>query len=343
MHIDELAQVDGDSPELELPQLLCAYSFEELTESCSTAQSCENQPCPIGQSCFSFVCQQPPPMDSTMEMKQPEQEVEHQLEQEEQEHAEAPLEFMSSLTEQNQESGNDGPKFYCAPIVMQGFDGICGSVVECDDENPCPRSQSCVQYDCEQPESNKPFCPFAYSGWYFTRDCKIYHQCNRGVVGETYECAKGSLFDRVRKECVLEEMVNRFCFGPPLEVEEVPSPSPNQSVQQAPPAPEEGQVALSAASLIDERNETWAVPTLGVSSLNNVSIVNDDGEESNRTTVKSQAISTENDKYSGLESWAEWEAFLELHRSSTRRSSTLHVSRQLFFFLFVPICGMFYV
>mmetsp|Transcript_9254 Transcript_9254/g.19748 ORF Transcript_9254/g.19748 Transcript_9254/m.19748 type:complete len:769 (+) Transcript_9254:81-2387(+) len=338
-HIDELEQVDGDSPELELPQLLCAYSFEELTESCSTAQSCENHPCPTGQSCFSFMCQQPPPMDSSMEMEQVEQEVEHQLEQKGQEHAEAPLEFMSSLAEQKQESA----KFYCAPIVMQGFDGICGSVVECNEENPCPRSQSCVQYDCEQPESKNPFCPFAYSGWYFSKDCKIYHQCNRGVVGETYECAKGSLFDRVRNECVLEDMVNRFCFGPPLEVEEVPSPPPNQSVQQAPLAPEEGQVALSAAPLLDDRNETWAVPTLGVSSLQNVSIVNDDGEEANGTKVKSQAISTENDKYSGLESWAEWEAFLELHRSSTRRCSILHVSRQLFFFLFVPLCGMFYV
>ncbi|KAL7470394.1 hypothetical protein ACHAXS_010618 [Conticribra weissflogii] len=334
--IDELEQVDGPSSNLQLPRLLCASSFEGLTQSCSTAQSCENGPCPTGQSCFSFVCQRPPTTVSSLEIND---------EQHENEQPEQTLEFISSFAEQKQESGNDGPKFYCAPIVMQGFDGICGSVVECDDDNPCPRSQSCVQYDCEQPESITPFCPFAYSGWYFSKDCKIYHQCDRGVVGETHECPEGSLFDRLRNECVLEAMVNRFCFGPPLEAKEAssPPPSPNQSVQRAPPAPEDVQGTESAASLLDDGNETSAVPTLPIPSLQNVSIVNDDGEKENRTTVKSQAISTEDDKYSGLESWAEWEAFLELHRSSAPERALLHVSGQLFFYIFVPLCGMFYV
>lgn len=145
-------------------------------------------------------------------------------------------------------------KFYCQPFITTDFESYCGSAIMCDQENPCPLSQSCIRHDCKQPESSADFCPPLYSGWYFSKDCKRYFECNTGAIGTTLSCEEGLLFDRNQSKCIDGSQVNQFCNGPRLEMEEMyhtplssPSQAPSQQVVKIhtiPPASETNKVEL---------------------------------------------------------------------------------------------------
>lgn len=175
------------SSNLKTPQLLCAISMDELDASCATAQPCHDGPCPSGQFCFPYDCEEP---------------------------------IIEKPILEKETNVKDEQKFYCAPPTMNNFDNICGSVVECNAGNRCPSGQFCTQYNCKQTESKAEFCPSRYDGRYFSKDCKTYYDCDNGsIVGPSSTCDEGFKYDRVRNECFDENLVNSFCFGPALEVE----------------------------------------------------------------------------------------------------------------------------
>ncbi|KAL7517236.1 hypothetical protein ACHAWX_002171 [Stephanocyclus meneghinianus] len=238
---------ETSSPISSLPQLLCAFSMDELKTSCASAQSCNKGPCPSGMFCFPFACE-------------------------------------SSVTDEYVIS--DEKTYYCAQNVDE-LEQSCGVLTKCNNElPPCPDDKSCLEYDCKQSielcplnyvgwQSNKEcseyyecnkgvagqssfcsgglkfdklrgecyedstineycygppvqkatqsptgpplnLCPKEFVGWHSSSDCKEYYTCDEGTPGAIRVCNEGLKFDKVRNECISEGSVNEFCYGPPL-------------------------------------------------------------------------------------------------------------------------------
>ncbi|KAL3782904.1 hypothetical protein HJC23_004883 [Cyclotella cryptica] len=239
---------DSPSPISSEPQLLCAFSMDELKVSCASAQSCNQGPCPSGMFCFPFSCE-------------PSGSEEHIV--------------------------SDGKTYYCAQNAAE-LELSCGILTKCNNGlPPCPKDKSCLEYDCKQIielcplnyvgwQSNrecseyyeckngiagKPsfcsaglkfdklrgecyedstineycygppvqkatrsptgpplnLCPKEFIGWHSSSDCKEYYKCDDGSAGAIRVCNEGLKFDKVRNECVSESLVNEFCYGPPLD------------------------------------------------------------------------------------------------------------------------------
>lgn len=180
------------------PQLLCAFSEEELNASCSDAQDCNSGPCPKGMFCFPYDC-------GTSAKEEP---------------AEVPVEGPAAADEMT---------FYCGATVEE-LVLTCSQAKQCSGEAPCPTGEFCFKFDCEQmpdetqvegpavtDDAKEPLCPDGYVGWNSMGDCTEYYQCKDGVAGVFYACGVGLKYDKVRKECYYEDLVNSHCYGPALE------------------------------------------------------------------------------------------------------------------------------
>merc|ERR1712194_80567 len=61
-------------------------------------------------------------------------------------------------------------------------------------------------------------CPQnSFVGWHASSDCKEYYKCDNGVPGAIEKCSQSLKFDKVRNKCYSEQLVNSFCYGPPLD------------------------------------------------------------------------------------------------------------------------------
>jgi len=218
------------------------------------------------------------------------------------------------LQQQEENDEEDGePKYYCAPLVLTDFGMYCGSAVRCNDDNPCPNGQFCIQFDCNQPERQFDYCPWGYSGWYFSQDCQKYYECSSGTVGESYACEEGLLFDRVRQECIHRSMVNQFCNGPQLELGHSQSEH-DEVTMKAPPGPLAGTISPSPSSV--GYNDSVSDPSLielepPVLEEDDKRYADGDGDSEEPFSAKSTGASdvTTEGKYAGMDSWEDWEGY----------------------------------
>ncbi len=221
-----------------------------------------------------------------------------------------------------EEDGEEPEKFYCAPLVLTDFDMYCGSAAFCNDDNPCPDGQYCIPFECDQPERRYDYCPWGYSGWYFSQNCQKYYECSSGAAGESYVCDEGLLFDRVRRECVHRSMVNRFCNGPPLEEGNTPSKY-QEAPMRAPPAPVIGTTSPpppGGVGFNDTRSDSSSMDLDHLPALEgDDERFADGGENENATTFADESstlaqatdatVETTTSKYEGMDSWEDWEDY----------------------------------
>jgi len=183
-------------PAAEDGSFYCASSIAELDERCGLATKCSGNgdACTRGQSCLRYDCKQS--LDR------------------------CPLNYVGM------HSSQDCKEYHECSNGVAGVTQMCAESLKVDKGSGLCVSEHLVDQYCymisdtkEEEERERVTCPKGYVGWYsHYGDCNEYFDCRiDGSIGPTYVCREGMKFDKVRKICLNEAMVNDFCYGPALE------------------------------------------------------------------------------------------------------------------------------
>ena len=157
--------------------------MQALELSCDSAQSCISGPCPTGYFCFPFTCESFVKDEPSISGNRP---------------------FVNDEV---------SASYYCAANMAE-LDERCGLATECSQNGKtCPNGLSCLPFSCKQSLHK---CPLNFVGWHSSQDCRTYYECSNGVAGASKMCKGTQKFDKVRGECVTEDLVDRYCYGPPI-------------------------------------------------------------------------------------------------------------------------------
>ena len=86
-----------------------------------------------------------------------------------------------------------------------------------EDEEENKTTQTMVEDDTTPDNYDLKLCLPGFIGFRSNKGCSKYYQCNNGFAGAMHICKAGFMLDRHRGHCISAELVDSFCFGPPID------------------------------------------------------------------------------------------------------------------------------